>query len=333
MAHSSDQFRLAVVIPVWNDAEGLARLLPQVLALPEVVQVIVVDDASDPPCNADNIALGDWAGDARLIWARSEDQRGAGHARNLGLGMVEADHVLYFDSDDIILPEFIDLIADLSQADTPDFDFCLFRHVDSRRRAQGIEAPLASDQFHWDMIGLPNDPRLITRDEAARLCRVSAYPWNKIYKTEFLRLHQIKCTEIMVHNDVELHWTSFMRASNIIASTRVCCEHFVSPGGSRLTNRSGKDRLQVFEALNAVQEALVSAPETSIVFIDAALEFYLNLFQWIYDFLDEELRKAFMSKAQDFLFANMSVPLVTLAATRDPMLARRLNTLLTRPLP
>ena len=49
MAHSDDPFGLAVIVPVWNDPEGLARLLPQLLALPDITQIIVADDASDPP--------------------------------------------------------------------------------------------------------------------------------------------------------------------------------------------------------------------------------------------------------------------------------------------
>lgn len=332
MSYPLQKFTLAVVVPVWNDLEGLRRLLPQLLSISSIVQVVVVDDASVPPCNADTIEIGDFSSDERLVWLRSEKQLGAGHARNLGLEIVDASHILYFDSDDILLPEFNELISDIADAETPQFDFCMFRHVDSRRRALGIEEPLASDQLHWDMIDVSKEVRFITSADAARLCRVSAYPWNKIYNTDFLRSNHIKCTEIMVHNDVELHWTSFLRGSNIMASSRVCCEHFVSPGGARLTNRSGEDRLQVFDALIEVQNSLVSAPERMVAFADAVLEFYLNLFQWIDGLLDEKFRQRFMSEARDFLLSNLTVAFVTLAASSDPNLARRLNVFLSRSL-
>ncbi len=332
MSHPSEKFTLAVVVPVWNDLEGLRRLLPQLLSISSIVQVVVVDDASDPPCNAETIEIGDFSSDERLTWLRSDERLGAGYARNFGLEVVDSSHVLYFDSDDIILPEFNELISDIADAETPKFDFCMFRHVDSRRRALGIEEPLASDQFHWNMIDVSSEARFITATDAARLCRVSAYPWNKIYNTEFLRSNHIKCTEIMVHNDVELHWTSFLRGSNVMASSRVCCEHFVSPQGTRLTNRSGEDRLQVFDALIKVHNALLSAPERMVAFADAALEFYLNLFQWIDGLLDEKLRQTFMSRARDFLLSNMTVAFVTLAASNDPDLVRRLNVFLSRSL-
>lgn len=334
MAHSDDPFGLAVIIPVWNDPEGLARLLPQLLALPDITQIIVADDASDPPCTAEHIGLPeDMAADPRLIWLCSDGRRGAGHARNLGMEQVTAPHVLFFDSDDALLPGLAELIADLARPDTPAFDFCLFRHVDSRRRAAGTPGPLASDQFHWDWIGAPTAPTPLSPEQAARICRISAYPWNKIYRTDFLREAGIRCTEIMVHNDLELHWTGFLRARRILASSRLCCEHFVHPAGQRLTNRSGTERLQVFPALEAVHADIAASATTAATYADAALEFYLNLFRWIDGTLEPELRAPFHDKAQSFLRQQMSLPVVTLAATRDPGLGRRLNDFLARPAP
>jgi len=334
MMHSDDPFGLAVVIPVWNDPEGLAGLLPQLLARPEVTQIIVSDDASDPPCTPQAIGLPETAAaDPRLLWLRSENQRGAGHARNIGLEQVTAQHVLFFDSDDTLLPGFADLIADLADPGTPRFDFCLFRHVDSRQRARGTLAPLASDQHHWDTIDVPEAPTPLSPKQAARICRISAYPWNKIYRTDFLRAHKVRCTEIMVHNDLELHWTGFLRARHILASSRLCCEHFVHESGRRLTNRSGTERLEVFRALEAVQADIASSADIATTYADAAAEFYLNLFRWIDGMLEPGLRAPFHDKARSFLRQRLSVPVFTLIATRDPALARRLNHFLARPAP
>jgi len=333
MADSDHPFSLAVVIPVWNDPAGLARLLPQFLALPDVTQIIVSDDASDPPCTAEHLDLADATGDPRLTWLRNETRCGAGHARNTGLEQVTAPHVLFFDSDDTLLPGFDALIADLGRPETPDFDFCLFCHVDSRQRARGTLAPLPSDQRHWDTIAVPEAPTPLLPDQAARICRISAYPWNKIYRTAFLRETGIRCTEIMVHNDLELHWTGFLRGRHILASSRLCCEHFVHAAGQRLTNRSGTERLEVFRALEAVQAAIAADAGAAATYADAAAEFYLNLFRWIDGTLAPELRAPFHDKAQSFLRRQLSPPVFALAAMRDPQLARRLNRFLTEPAP
>lgn len=170
---------LSAIIPVWNDHAGLARLLPQLLALPQTRQVIVADDSSDPPVSPKTLGLPGLTGEPRLVWLCSPLQRGAGHARNQALPHVRGSHVLYFDSDDLLLPDFGGLLAELLMPDMPDFDFCMFRHVDSRIRAQGQLRPLASDQQHWDLAGIADRPALLRPAQAARLARVSAYPWNK----------------------------------------------------------------------------------------------------------------------------------------------------------
>jgi hypothetical protein len=242
----------------------------------------------------------------------------------MGLREVTSPHVLFFDSDDLLLPEFSDLLSDLSKPETPNFDFCLFRHVDSRTRMAGIPAPLASDQRHWDSINVPASPVMLGPIQAARICSISAYPWNKIYRTAFLREQNVRCTEIMVHNDLELHWTGFMRASRILASSRLCSEHFVDEAGRRLTNRSGQERFEVFQALDNVQADISGDGGLALRYATAAAEFYVNLFRWIDSTLEPDLRAPFLCKAQAFLRRALSLPIFALIATSDPQLARRL---------
>lgn len=322
---------LSVVIPVWNDPDGLGRLLTQLLDMPEFDQIIISDDASDPPASPDMLGLPDnraaaLSNDPRLLWLRSDTQRGAGHARNIALDRITTSHVIYFDSDDIFLPDFSMLVAEL--AGRPDFDFCIFRHVDSRNRAKGSFGPLGSDDGIWaGADALTAKPTPLPLKGAAQMCRISAYPWNKIYRTGFLREAGIRCTEIPVHNDLELHWISFLKATRILTSRRICCEHFVEVDGKRLTNRSGTERFQVFQALQALQTELERNPRR-IEFLVPFAEFYTRLFGWITDKLEPELRDSFAAKARAFLHASVTVPQFTLIALRNPGVAARINRLL-----
>lgn len=331
MSAAATRISLSVVIPVWNDPDGLTRLLRQLLALPGIARIIISDDASDSPVTPETLDLPEAARDPRLVWLYSDTRRGAGHARNAGLDRVRTRHVLFFDSDDLLLPGFSDLLDDLSDPALGPFDFCLFRHVDSRRRAAGDPAPLAGDQRHWDAIDVPEAPTRLEPAAAARICRISAYPWNKIYRTAFLREQEIRCTEIMVHNDLELHWLSFLRARRVLASSRLCSEHFVHEAGTRLTNRSGAERLEVFRALEAVQADISDNADLAALYGGAATEFYLNLFRWIDGMLRRDLRRPFHRKARLFLRRALSLPVFVLVATSDPALARRLNRFLAEP--
>ena len=340
---------LALVIPVWNDAEGLKRLLAQVAGLGVFSQVIVADDASDPPCSPQALGFDAAALGCEVISVRLSGQRGAGHARNRGLDRVTTSHVVFFDSDDLFTAEFRDLVADLvtNRDLAATADFTIFRHVDSRVRARGGYGPLESDQAYWvQAIGedpaeaVTAPPVLLTRAGALALCRIAAYPWNKIYRTAFLRDQGIRCTEIPVHNDVELHWMSFLKARVIAASARVGCEHFVHEEGARLTNRTGAERLRVFEALSNLFDALESGDKggargsrgvargadfTRLDYLEAYAEFLLRLFSWIRGTLEPELRAPFRARAQAFLLARLSPPLFTLIALRNPGLGARLT--------
>lgn len=322
--------RLTVVIPVWNDPAGLARLIPHILALGIADEIVVADDASDPPASPAAIGLPDLARDPRIRWLRSDAQRGAGHARNAGLAAATGSHVIFFDSDDLFLPGIAAIRADLAAlaAAGDAFDFCIFRHTDSRVRAAGGAGPLESDQRLWDAAGVAGDaPRPLDPAAVPVLVRIAAYPWNKIYRTAFLREAGVRCTEIPVHNDVELHWTGFMRAGRILATARIGCEHFVHPAGRRLTNRSGAERFRVFEALDALHDELDRNPRAAD-FAEPLAAFYTGLFGWIDGTLEPPLRAPFAAAARGYLRRRMTRPLYALVALRNPALAGRINRLL-----
>lgn len=316
---------LSVVIPVWNDPTGLRRLLEQICAMKVFDQIIVSDDASTIPVGPDALGLPDLAQDPRLLWLRHAVQSGAGHARNIALPHITGDQVIFFDSDDLFLPEFSDLIAELGGLT---FDFCIFRHVDSRIRDQGGFGPLGPDHAEWERAGaLTPTPTPLSSKGYAQLCRISAYPWNKVYRTGFLRETGIRCTEIAVHNDLELHWMSFLKARRILTSARVCCEHFVQDSGVRLTNRTGRERFEVFRALDALHDALDHNPRR-LEFLEPFAEFYTRLFRWITDTLDPDLRASFRAIVRAFLLKRMTEPLYTLMVLRNPSVGVWINRVL-----
>ncbi len=310
---------LALVIPVWNDAEGLARLLAQISRISAISQVVVVDDASERPADPETMG---WSAErlgADLVFARNAQQRGAGYARNRGLAKVTANRVLFFDSDDRFTPEFPHLMAELPREG---FDFCLFAHADSRVAGAGGWGPLPGDERLWERAGILG--ALNEMPDAARpeLIQLSAYPWNKVYRTGFLRETGTRCTEIMVHNDIELHWLSFLRAERILVSDRVAAVHVVDQHGSRLTNRSGAERLEMFRALEPVARAVAQAgPDYTLPFA----RFAMALFHWAGAQIAPELRPAFATRIRAFLAEALTPEAFARIADVDPDLARRIN--------
>lgn len=310
---------LAVVIPVWNDAAGLSRLLEQISRIRLVSQVVVVDDASDTPADPEGLGWNAERLGAELVFARNARQRGAGYARNRGLKKVTAARVIFFDSDDLFTQEFEYLLEELPSGG---FDFCLFAHADSRVAAAGGWGPLPDDERLWQQANIIGALAELPTDKVPELIQLVAYPWNKIYRTGFLREHNISCTEITVHNDIELHWRSFLEARRILVSDRVAALHVVRRDGMRLTNRSGAERLDVFQALEPVARGVDRAGER---FTLPFARFVMALFHWGIGQVTPDLLPAYRTRIREFLAEFLTERSFHQIAIADPDLATRIN--------
>ncbi|MBR9650077.1 glycosyltransferase family 2 protein [Thalassovita aquimarina] len=311
---------LTLAIPTHNDTECLRRLLAQARDLSIFDRVVVVDDASDTPVTREEVCPdGAWPGDSLTI-LRHEACRGPGVARNRALEHVDTDHLLFFDADDQLTP---DLAALAHRLRGREFDFCLFRHADSRRNHWGGQGQMPLDEAHWRRAGVQvGELGSVSPDQAAALAETANYPWNKIYRTGFLRKHGIRCSETLVHEDIELHWMSFRHGRDVLVSDRVGAFHFVAAGGQRLTNRRGEERLAVFGPLDRLFNTLAADAPGKLA--DAFLRFVSGLFDWIRGNIDPGLLARFDGAARDFLLTHVDEPRFARITRTDPVLARRI---------
>lgn len=315
--------RLSVVIPVHDDAAGLARMLESLAGALEgcaadLCEVIVVDDGSPEPL-ARAPGAGDLPASLPLVWQRSDACGGAGRARNLGLAAAAGSHVLFLDADDTVTPALGALLTDLVHQT---FDFALFAHDDSRRTMHGLQGPdEAIDRALWAAIGATEVPTRLDADRTDTICRISNYPWNRVWRHAFLREHAIRHGETPLHNDIEPHWAGFIEAERILCSSRRCVVHTVRPGAGQLTNRTGAERLCVFEALEAVVARLLRAAERAperASLVGPFLDFALRLLDWVESVLpDEDARRVLRHRAAGLLEA--------LAREAPPELAQRVE--------
>lgn len=315
--------RLTVAIPARNDAPGLLRLLDRLGRLGCAAHVVVVDDGSDRPLEAAALArAAALPGDA-LTLLRHETPRGPGTARNLALAHVPTDHLLYLDADDLPTAELPPLLADL-KGET--FDVCLFKHHDTRAEQELAWGQMPWDEAHWQAAGLALGAlREATSEATAHLSRTANYPWNKIYRTAFLRERGIGCSEIMVHEDVELHWRSFLHARRILTSDRVAVIHHVAPGGGRLTNRTGPERLEVFAPLARIAAELAAGPpDRQARLAPPFFAFTAGLLDWIEANLDPAHHARFHAAARDWINAHLPEGMADRIAAEDPPLSTRL---------
>lgn len=95
--HETLQPRASVVMPLYNEAASVHRILEEVLRQPSVAEVIVVDDCSTD--ESPEIVLQIAESEPRIKLIRHAHNMGKGAALRTGIGKASADIVLIQDAD------------------------------------------------------------------------------------------------------------------------------------------------------------------------------------------------------------------------------------------
>ena len=99
---------LSAVIPVYNEEASLAQVVRKLLLLPEVLEIIIVDDCSSD--RSAEIARGLGQSDARVRLAQQEKNSGKTAALRAGFALTRGEIVIVQDADLEYDPEEIPLV-------------------------------------------------------------------------------------------------------------------------------------------------------------------------------------------------------------------------------
>lgn len=161
---------VSVIVPVYNVENYLAECLDSILNQKyKNIEVLIVNDGT--PDSSGDIADRFSLFDERVKVFHRANQ-GVSYARNFGLSIASGKFVVFVDSDDVILPNYIDYM--LTIAISTGADFCMSTGVATNKKTGYT---------------LDNSFKILSPEEAT--CSL-LYPeivigcWNKIYRTCFL---------------------------------------------------------------------------------------------------------------------------------------------------
>ena len=199
-----------IIIPSRNIPDLLQRALDSIPRRKDI-QVIVVDDASDP--SYVDFSLYPGLGDPRFELLFLKDHLGAGHARNVGLGQASGRWTLFLDSDDFFLPACFELL-DSHKEDDADI---VFFNVTS----------VYSDDLSPSGRHLSRSEYFTSYDGARRefCCRyLYSEPWGKMFRTDFLRGGAFRFDETPLANDYRFSVMTGLAAGRVVTDPRpLCC--------------------------------------------------------------------------------------------------------------
>jgi glycosyltransferase involved in cell wall biosynthesis len=104
MSEPPDGFKVTVITPVYNAADRVRRAVESAVALPEVGEVILIEDGSPDDALVVCTALAGEYENVRLLRHEDGGNHGAGASRNLGLKHARFPFVAFLDADDWYLP-------------------------------------------------------------------------------------------------------------------------------------------------------------------------------------------------------------------------------------
>lgn len=168
------------IIPHYNSPELLNRLLDSIPQR-EDIEVVVVDDNSNLD-KKPNVSRSD----VKIIYLQAKESKGAGRARNIGLKHANGKWLLFADSDDYYINNFVDKL-DLFK--NTEYDIIFFDYDTNLSSKQTV--------FHERLTQMLHGGK---RDRANFKHSLNA-PWNKMYKREFIKDNNIFFEEIPIQND------------------------------------------------------------------------------------------------------------------------------------
>ena len=268
---------IAVGIPAHGDAAGLMRLLDRLQQTGARLEIIVVDDAS-PDDGAERAAARPPPPGCTLKLLRNETNLGPGPSRNRAIDAAQSPTLLFIDADDLPHRDMFSWLADAPPRAPA--DFTLFRHHLCTEAARPFTYRMAArDEAAWDAARAARGDLsgLCRLREAPGLAGMIAFPWTRLFRTEFLRDKAIRFPDLRLHEDLPFHWAAWLRAEGFHALDHAppLIHHFQLAAGGRATDRADATRLDAFRALDMVLDGTPSPGEsaaTAACFIDFAAD-------------------------------------------------------------
>lgn len=187
----SEDVKVSVIMPLYNDEIYLARTLESVVSQTlQDIEIIIVDDCSTDHSVDIVKEFMKWDGRIRLV--QQEKNRGGGAARNTGMALAKGAYLSFLDSDDYFYPNMLDeayqRIVDMGA------DICVY----NVKYAVG-RTPVMN--FNKEYI--PKQDVFSVKDIPTKVFEVfNAIPWNKMYRRGFVEGTGIHWSETFCSNDV-----------------------------------------------------------------------------------------------------------------------------------
>lgn len=295
---------LSVIIPVYDIEDHVPHLAGELSKLDGIdAEVIVVDDGSRDGTVAALRAAEIRVRDLTII--ESGQNAGAGVARNIGFPQATGRFTLFFDGDDDLHAGAIVETMNVLEESGADASINRYEFIrDGQSESTGMNV---IDRVLWkEYIGaFPGG--ILALEDAPRFLEFTNYPWNKIIRTDHYQARGLDpfFGPTRVNNDILGHWNILLHAGRIALVDKTIVTHHVSGGRDHLSNRFGRERLELIDALGSVREILQGDPALGARYAAVYWSLVRRLVIWAESKLRPEVKPEF-ARAADALAREVS---------------------------
>ena len=194
---------ISVISPVYNTQDYLPISIESIInqTYPNWELILIDDGSSD---NSTEIIKRYAATDSRIKLIQNENH-GQGYERNLGLRIASGKYVMFFDSDDYLRSEAMDLAVTRLEREKTDFivfDYYYYSPISRAVSYHRTDAYFAQKKLE--------------RSECLQLLKVEGfYSMNKMFRMDFLKKNAVSFGEGYIYEDSEFGIKAILSAESV----------------------------------------------------------------------------------------------------------------------
>ena len=240
--------KVSVIIPVYNVEKYLQQCLDSVVNQTlKDIEIILVDDGST---DSSLSICDEYAQKDNRITVLTQQNKGAGAARNKGIVAAKDDYLYFLDSDDFIKLETLEKLY--SKITETNSDICFCKNNIYNENTKSIE------NIDWSTNEkiIPQTETFSSDDIPSTILQICVPNlFLKLYKKEFIQINDIKFQEIKTCNDVFFNYSSLIMAKRICYVNEVLVTYRKNQSDCLSANR-GRTAVCIVDAYKKLKEYL-----------------------------------------------------------------------------
>lgn len=241
--------KVSVIIPVYNTAEFLRQCLDSIVNQTlQDIEIICVDDGST---DASLDILHEYASNDSRITILTQQNRGAGAARNTGIQIAHGEYLAFFDSDDFFDLRLLEKVTRKGDATNADIVMFGAKHYNNQTHE------FSPMDYILNTKCLPNKDSFSSLDVSDCIFQLTtSSPWSKLFRRSFSEKNGLKFQDLKNSEDI-LYVLSAISIANRISLVNEKLVSYRVGLNNNLESRKNLYPLEFYKALLACREFLL----------------------------------------------------------------------------